>query len=444
MKSAAVKEVFICDPREDYRRLYALNIYAYTGCKITMRDSIKGMSEFLSLNTPNCIIINGLGFPTIDCALKIKEVLKSNFRDVNLILIGETKSKDSNIFQYDESITLRKLIRAVAHIYHVTAKQMASQIVGDYFPIPMDFVLPGWLATQNLYKKIDQAYEVLIKKGDVISADMIDILSEESIKNLYVLSSNRLDLVNSFTHSMVERLQDDSLTLEEKSVETEKGYRMVMEQVNRVGISETITDVAKYSMRSMQVICESIPKLDDLLNKLMNDTMSYRYRHSLLINFIGTHIIKQMKWGAPEHIEKFTFLSFFHDIALPNDDYARFESDDEVDRANINPKHKTLIKNHAMRAAKLVSQYPKVPFGIETIIKQHHGCKKGDSLSKLSMGVSPLAIIFIFSEEWANLVIESQETGKRISKAKVIEYLAKTYNIPNFKKIIPVLHSLEI
>ncbi len=51
--------------------------------------------------------------------------------------------------------------------------------------------------------------------------------------------------------------------------------------------------------------------------------------------------------------------------------------------------------------------------------------------------------VFLFAQEWANLVFKFENESERPSKAEVIKMLHKKYNKPGFNKILPILHTLE-
>lgn len=220
---------------------------------------------------------------------------------------------------------------------------------------------------------------------------------------------------------------------------------MVMEQARQIGVADSTMELANSCIESMKTIIETIPTLDSLLKSLMEQTGSYRYKQSLLINFIGSHIIKKSKYPSKSQQEIFSFVSFFHNIALTKDEYAMIHTDDELEASDLSEKEKNLIRKHAILAAKLVTDSEKkIPYEAAIILKQHHGSGKGMGLSNLSASISPLAIIFIFAQEWANIILKFEHDDKKPTKKQVIEMLSKKYNLPGFNKILPILHTLEL
>lgn len=165
-----------------------------------------------------------------------------------------------------------------------------------------------------------------------------------------------------------------------------------------------------------------------------------------MICLVGTRIIEILKWGNQDQIDKLSFVAFFHDITLETDELAKIHSMGQLKAASrtLSKDDVNKVKSHALDAAKLVSMSPKFPLGAETIIKQHHGAKSGVGFDKISLSISPLSIIFMMAEEWVTFAIDSHEKGIKLSKNKVIQHLAKKYNLPRFKEYFYALNHLNI
>ena len=232
--------------------------------------------------------------------------------------------------------------------------------------------------------------------------------------------------------------------MEERIKTTAQGFQMVMEQARKIGIAESTMSLANECMESMKKIISGNKSLKTLLNNLLKNQGTFRYRHSLMINYVGAHIVKKMPWGSKEHQEKLSFVSFFHDIALSKDEYLDYRTDKKLKESSLSSKEKESINTHPLTAAKLLAQLKRIPFGTETIIKQHHGSPTGVGFNKISVNLSPLAIVFILAEECVHFIIGHDERGVDLDKERLIAHLQKKYNIPSFQKIIPTLKSLEL
>jgi uncharacterized spore protein YtfJ len=152
--------------------------------------------------------------------------------------------------------------------------------------------------------------------------------------------------------------------------------------------------------------------------------------------------MRQLDWGTPEQEEKLAFISYFHDIVLPNDKLARIHSKEEMRAANLSPQEKALVEKHAQMAGEIVHRFPKLPMGVDAIIKQHHGQLNGIGFSDhYGANISPVAIVFILSEEVTRLMIDNENEFNLFSAVKV---LRRKFHTTRFKKIIDAIEKIPI
>ncbi len=435
-------KVILLEHRLDYQCLYGLNLYVYLGVEVLVAITIKEVVEFIQKNDTALIFVDASGY-SVDVAHDLYRYLEKENLKIPYYVIGKTKAPSSEVTIFDSNIQLKHILQSIAKSLGVTAKIMAEKSVGKYFPMPLKFILPGWQTEYDLLIKNGTQLVPKVSKDNIIDCDLIDEL-EGNTDSIYIESIKRLKFVNSLTSQIFAKLNDPTLTPQERVKTTATAYQMVMEQSRRIGIAQSTLDMANKSMDSMKAVIEICPKLDDLLDLIMRDQSSLRYKLSFLISYIGLHIIKKMPWSSKEQQEIFSFLAFFHNIALTKDKYIKYRSDNDIESSDLDTEEKKLIINHAQNAAILVGKAGnKIPFGTDTIIKQHHGSKRGVGLSKISLHISPLAIVFIFSEEWAMIALDSMEKQKKPNKQKIIKQLHTKYNYASFNKVLPVLHTLE-
>lgn len=108
---------------------------------------------------------------------------------------------------------------------------------------------------------------------------------------------------------------------------------------------------------------------------------------------------------------KLTFVSFFHNITLPSE-LIFINTTEELEAFGGPPSIKKKIEEHALDSAKILTKFKsRVPLGLETIIKQHHGARDGIGFDSFSQNISPLALVFLVADEWATLMLKSEKMG---------------------------------
>lgn len=440
------KKGILLEHRVDYKALYGLNLYVYLGIEPIVCSTVRGVIDALAKHKDIDLIFVDNNSYSVDVGQELYSYLVEKGIDdkIPYFIVGKTKAPSMHITIFDSNMQLKYILQSVAKAVDVTAKTMAETVFPEYFPLPIEFVLPGWQCASPVFRKTDDGYIQVFDDQDIILCEIIEEYEELGEEALYVESAKRLRFVNSLTLQISAKLNDPNLSPQDRVTTTAKGFQMVMEQARKIGVTQTTMEIANDCMESMNTIVECTADVQSLLDNLLNDQTTYRYQHSLLTLYIGTHIIKNMPWGNKEHMEKLAYMCFFHDIALTHDNQAKFRSDEELMNSDLPEKEKKLIFGHALTAAKLMSNVPGVPFGMDSLLKQHHGSGNGRGLSKINMTISPLAIVFIFAEEWTDIIFKNIESDMQPDKKKIIKQLHVKYNIPAFNKILPVLHTLEI
>ncbi|MBF0299539.1 MAG: hypothetical protein HQK51_12515 [Oligoflexia bacterium] len=455
------KKIILLEHRPDYRAIYGLNLTVYIGVEVLVAITVREVVKYLEDYECTLIFIDAKSY-VIDVGLEVFNHLSKKNLHIPCFIVGQTKALQDVVTVFDSKIDLKNILHNIAKVLNVTSMSMYQAKHPKYFPLPIEFILPGWECACPLYKKVsveqvavsseqvspeqaaDQNYELLFDTGSVILNDTLEALECGDIKYLYVDAKLRLKFVNSLTMQISAKLNDPNLTYTEKILTVAKAYQMIQEQSRRIGIAESTIALANECIKAMNSIIEFSPDLNSLLQGLYQQDSSYLYRHSLLINYIGAHIIKNMNWGSREQQEKFSFVAFFHDIILNNDEMAKFRTDSEVYNSKLPEEQKKLVLNHALDSAKLLSKVKSIPFGADTIIKQHHGNKNGKSLSDISLGISPMAIVFIFAEEYAHIILSNKDSSREIDNYAIIRMLSSKYNLPAFNKVLPVLKTLKL
>ncbi|MBL6990172.1 MAG: HD domain-containing protein [Bacteriovoracaceae bacterium] len=429
-------KIIILEHRPDYKAIYGLNLNVYLRAEILIAATVREVVSYLEIYSKSLVFIDTSGY-TVDVGFEVFRYISKNNLTCPCFIVGNTKAPADVVTIFDAQMELKLILQTVAKLLKITAFSMAKKEVPPKFPLPLEFILPGWECCHPLYLKDGDQYNKILKQGDIISGDILDELEVKKVNYLYIDAHYRLKFVNSFTFQISSKLNDSSLSYQDRLKTTAKGYQMVMEQARRLGIKESTMELANDCVDSVQTLIASTPNLKTLTSNLSSE--SYLYRHSLLISYIGAHIIKKVKWGSKEHQKKFAFAAFFHDIVLIRDELAKYRSDLSVNKSSLPDKDKKRVLNHAVLAAQLVSKVKSIPLGTDTIIRQHHGSKNGKTLSKLEKGISPLAIVFMFSEEWAELAIISRDNDDKVQKELLLKQLQKKYNIPAFKRNLPEL-----
>jgi len=425
--------------------IYSLNLDMYVGSRVVIKEKQDDAINFLKKTNECGLIIVKSMIDNEPAARGIMSYMDNESdRIIPMLVIGEdSEIKGAEVL--GDSPELKMVIKKAASALGVTAEYMAGLKVPDYYPIPASHFRGIMnVACDVFVREASGNYLSKFSTGVDISIKDVDDLIARGVTTLHVPSGFRLRFAKSVSDKYIDLLKKDNLSVEERVEVTDEALNAISDQLRNSGLAEETILLAQQSIQSISKVVEESKTLAGLLAAIMNNKTSYQYKHCQLITFVCFHILKNMEWGTKEQQDKLGFVSFFHDIVLQNDEMVRISDEEELADSNLSDKEKKIVKRHALLAADLVKDHPKLPLGAEVIIKQHHGSRTGIGFNQMSTSVSPLAVVFVVAEEWTQIVLDAQEKEKRVSKKKVLGYLKEKYSKGPYSKVVDALESLEM
>lgn len=431
--------------------LYETNIKAYTDQNTKVFSKAYHALKFMEQNSDYDIVITKKNTDDEAC---FEKVYKSPIIDTKKVLIIclsavlKTELYPEVVF-LDGAHDLKKVIKAVANKYNITAQMMASKDVGQYYPISVSLLVPNITYSTTLYieDEDDEGNDiktVFLEKGELLSQKKYKLIIS-SVFEVYVSGMDRLAILNDITNKLIHSIRSNRLTKKERIMLTQTGFLQVQNAVGEYGIDKRTTELAFETIDSMKRIVRSSNSLTKMIDDAFVDCESFKYRHSMMTMFIGTKIIEEAEWGSKELLNKLCFVAMFADISLNGDHLARIQSETELERSDYSDDEKELIRQHALLSAKIVSKVRLAPLGVESIIKQHHGSRTGIGLRMETFNIAPVGLIYMISSEYSSVAISLKETNKKVSKKGFIEYLKVKYGKnPKFKEYIYYFEKINI
>lgn len=439
-----MNEILLLDNHEKTRHLYAANLEVYTGANIVEFNNLDDAIEYLNQGGSPNIIITRAKIEQRSADEKMVSMLKGKV-EVPLLILGESTVNyfDATIFK--DSTDVKIIIQACAKILNVTPTLMVDKDVSDYYPVPLYLLLPGFQLVCPVYKVGSNGeYKEFLKKDHHVYQEVLVMLKDEGLDTIYVKALDRLKFISSLTVQTTEFLRNDRISIEDKLHSTERGHQMVKNMAKKMMIDPETIQLAEASIDTMLSIVESVSTLKSLLELTMKNHIGFMYRHCLLTSYISCHLINSMEWGTKDQQVKISFVSFFHDIALQDENLVKIHTQTELEAANLSPSDKKKVEHHAIRSATFLAKYyTSIPMGADIIVKQHHGSRNGIGLDNLSQNISPLSIVFIIAEEWALFAIKNADLDEEIARPRIVNYLRRKYNLPVFKKVLSVLDKIS-
>lgn len=447
-------QALVVSDNEVLNGLYAVNLEAYLATSTSAQDNIDQAIKLIELNPNFDIIICLCLIDGRDAAVELTNYLKEKRLEIPMVVIGRQSEIDERLaVVLPSSFNIKTLIKSCAKILGITAKDMAQKPVPTYYPIPLKVFYNLDTVQSDVYFKVkkgkdESEFLMILSKGSRVWP-RIKKYEEEGVRFLHIDSMERLKFVNYASEKIIQILENDEISNEEKLEVLEQGIEIVTEQMlQSEEASLEIQNISKVCIKTVTEVIQDIPKIGKLLNALVANKSGYLYAHSMLTTYVANHIVRKISWGGDSHIEKLNFVLFFHDMYLVQIYNRHPESKYEEEMIfsdKLDEKEKEVVLNHAMLAGEMIHKFPQCPMGADQLIKQHHGVTNGVGFAvKYRDDISPLAKVILVAEHFVEEIYKNFDSGGTFSKPYTINVLKERYNKSSYTKIVETLETLEI
>ncbi len=435
--------------------LYSFNLAAFCDVDLVQFENADlAIKEFKNQPSAYSIVICLSQIDQEDVPEKILKFFKDKSLKIPVIIVGEM-SKFSNTkraYTLPPNLNIPLVVKTSAKILGITAKEMAAKEVPDFYPIPLSMLRNFPTAPCDIFIKIGKSgpyeFSQILKDGeDLRPNDKLNSYKDDGIANFFVPSEKRLTIVNLASNLVLEKLDDPSLTDQDKVATVEQGYEVIGGLLGEnPEVTPELVNISKRCMETVSEIVHSVPKLKNLLGMMLLNKTGHLYLHSVIGTYVSRHIIHNISWGSEEHAEKLSFVFYFHDIFLAPifAKYPHLNSEENlVFQENITEKEKEIVINHARLASEMVKNFPRCPMGADAIISQHHGTSNGMGFAlEYKDDISPLAKVLIVSEAFVDEIIYAKNAGAKVNLEDILEKLRAKFTKHTYKKIISSLENI--
>lgn len=451
-----MQKILVISDNDLLNQLYVINLEVYIGANVKIiKDIVSTRNEFKEFKNYDLIIsMTTLG--EHDVGNIIFETLEDMSLPVPLVLIGFSTIEMPNVIIVPSSYNLQNLLRAVASVLGVTAKNMAGIALPQYYPISISYLEHIQSSPCDLYIQIkagqNQSDYVLCSKKDSSLSTLVTKLSREAVNTLYINSQDRILMVNKISLAIGLRISEISgATTSEKSDAISAGFSFAASQIaDNPEVVQEIVSIAESCAKAMDKVVSEVTGMHSLVQMLLKNKEGYLYTHSMLIAYVAKHIIRNVSWGGDSHIDRINFMVFFHDIFLVPifEKYPDIRSEEDLLFGNIlNDEEKEIVLSHARLAGEQVAKYKKCPPGVDALIKQHHGMGNGVGFATdYSDNISPLSKLFIVAEAFSEYYLREKYKNKnfKIDLKICVEDLYVKFPKHTYRKIIAPLLTIRI
>ena len=439
-----MSQTILIEPNEDFRKLYSINLTTYAGTDVIDRENANDAISLLKILPSIDLIITT---PKVDgeyTAIDLWKYMEKYELDIPMIVLGECKELVDKVLALKSPIDWEILVKHAQSLLGVSKEDIAKKVVPDYVPVDVKYFYEINHTPCDVYIRIKKSNSELdfvkrLHAQDSFDFEDIQKYEKQGLKDFYVAKDYQQYFVNFVTNSLITKLEQQDLGLEDRLNLNSASYDVVQDHITNIGFDENIAELANTSIKSMITAIKENPQLGSLLKMLLSSRISYAYQHAHLVCVIGNFIMSKQKWYEEKHLDIFSMAAFFSDITLKSITQIRVNSQDDLDRADLTPEEKTAVTNHALDAATLLSGTEFYSDYLFMVIKQHHGSLDGTGFpTDISEEVHPIAKCFIVADAFVKIMLDPK--GPK-NKKDILSILYAQYSSESFQSIVRVLEN---
>lgn len=358
-----------------------------------------------------------------------------------LIVIGEFEHTYKKFAMVSDRLRIEELNRLVLKALNLKKEEFSHLKLPDYIPFPINYFYLMNLSPCDVYiklaKKSGDEYVKRLHFGESFTKESLKKYEDLGLREFFILKEERELFMNGLLTQSLRNLKKP-VTIDEAVVKTGDSFVISSDLIKSLGITSTCVAMVDQTVHQIRTQITKTDKLGTLLRKLLDNQLSYSYRRSYLICLMSYTLLPKMEWGSQDQqsvmLEKLSMVSFFHDIYLDDEKLLKIMDNDALKKANLTSRERDAVLNHAHQAALLVQSYPRLPQGVDIIIKQHHGVSNGVGFPEaITAGISPMAIFFVVIEDFVTTLLEQ---GNEPNFAVILSHLKLRYQLPTYRKIV--------
>lgn len=363
--------------------------------------------------------------------------------NIPLIVIGEFEHTFKKYALVSDHLRVEEINRLVLKALNLKKEDFSHLKLPDYVPFPIRLFYLMNVSPCNVYirlvKKAGDDYVKRLNFGEKFNREDLIKYEDVGLKEFFILKEDRELFMNGLLTQSLKAVRTLGDSDDKASVaKTGDSFVISSDLIKTLGITPACVAMVDQTVTHMRTQITKADKLGPLLKKLLDNQLSYSYRRSYLITLLSYTLLPKMEWGSGDQItimlDKISMVSFFHDIFLEDEKLLKIMDNESLKKANLSPREKDMVLNHANRAAMLVQSYPKLPQGVDQIIKQHHGVSNGVGFPEsLTASISPMAVFFIVVEDFVSQLLAIGDDLSQIPT--IVKNIKDKFQLPSYRKV---------
>lgn len=437
-----MSQTILVEPNDDLKKIFSLNLSTFVGTDVIFRQNADDVISLLKILPQVSLIITKSKVGQEETALKIFQYLKSESLETSLIILGECPKLANDVLCLQEPVSWEVLVKQTAHHLGITLQDASNKIKSDYLPVGLYYFYDIQKTPCDVFIRIKKGvneYQFVkrIHSKDTFDKSLILRYEEQGLKEFYIPRDYIQYFTIFVTNSLVQKLENSDMNLEERILTTANAHEIVKESIQLLGLDQATIELSDASINSMVKSVKSSPEVANLIKFLFSNKVSYAYQHCHLLALMCHYILSRQSWYREDHLQILTFVSFFSDITLKSNQQMEITSMKDLFEANLTDEEKRSVMNHAAEAVVILKDHPEANDYIKTVLIQSHGRADGIGFEENpGEDLHPLSKVFIIADTFVKILLNPELPNK---KQDILPIIYSRFTNPSYQKIAKAL-----
>ena len=435
-----MSQILIVDDQETLKALVKLSLLKCTGYNVLSQSNAEISLAFMETDFNIDLIICRPMIQNENTALLLINFLKKNNLTTPILTLGEMQSDYAHLQHIKSEASWEEILKKTGEILKVEIDLEKNIQTQSFNPVGINYFLSvsdipiGCDVYIGVKKGTEVHYVKRFHADEIIGREIIEKYKSSGLHQFYITQEQFKHFIDHSMKHLLYKLKSEKMSSETRHKLNSDSINLMSERIKSLGIDQTTVELVESSVNSMKESLGEKNALSNFMETLQSNKGSYGYQHSFLTCLILHRIAKKFYWFSHKIKEKMTLISYFHDIALP-EELVAFNSEEAMMRADLKTSEKDLINNHALLSANIVGSFKFVPEDVASIIREHHGSLKGIGFhSHLSIAVSPISQMFIVVEDFVDEVLKLQAPPEKKDIEHILDILRPKYTKLTYEK----------
>lgn len=437
-----MSQTILIENNFETKNLITLTLETFVGTEVIHQSSADDAIGLLKILPEVSLIVTRGMVGDETTARKLFDWIAENALPIGLIVLGTCEDLKDEVHQIPEPMDLDLLIHLVTEHLEVVEGDHPYSHHLDYVPFPLHYFYDLKKAPCDVFiriRKDNNQYKFYKRVNAEESFDrwILNKYYDNGLREFYVQNEDRKLLIEFISTELMEKLKTPNLEPEEMIQSASNAQRIVREIIHKTGLDEVTINLSEASIQAIASSVVYSPEISSILKILLGGRIPYHYQLCHLQALMCHYILTKQSWYKARHLEALSFVAFFSDLSLHNEEQMEIGSMLQLFSSDLTDHEKRLVLEHPKTSFAAIAHHPMMNSYIRTVMLESHGKNNGIGIEENpTEDIHVLSKIFIIADNFVKIMLNPELPS---NKKEILPILYERFSNPSYQKIIKTL-----